>query len=155
MGGAAAPALEQVVRAGSATTARRNAAEVLGWIAAPGSTPALVSALGDNDADVRAEAAWALGEISSPAAREALQAAARDDVNPAVRAAAELALSRQPVDTQAVAVAGSEPVSLGAQLADFLAPPRGLILLVSALLAALVLWLRPGIRPMSHRVRHN
>lgn len=155
MGAAATPALEQIMRTESTATARRNAAEVLGWIAAPGSTPYLVSALEDSDADVRAEAAWALGEISSPAAREALQAVARNDVSPAVRAAAELALSRQPVDAQTATVTSSEPVSLSAQLADFLAPPRGLILLVSALLAALVLWLRPGIATVGHRVRHN
>lgn len=155
MGAAAIPTLEKIMRADSSETARRNAVELLGWIAAPGSTPALVSALGDSAADVRAEAAWALGEIGSPAAREALHVAARNDVDPAVRSAAELALSRPLADAPAVPVASSDQVSLWAQLSNLLAPPRGLILLVSALLAALVLWLRPGVGPVGHRVRHN
>ena len=51
----------------------------------------LVGALKDSDEDVRATAAWALGEIESPRAREGLTAAQRDEVG-SVRHAASWAL---------------------------------------------------------------
>lgn len=155
MGAAAVPALERIVRTGDSAIARRNAAELLGWIATPASTPVLVAALGDGSADVRVEVAWALGEIGSPAARQALQLTADNDAVPTVRTAAALALSRQPVDGRTVTVASASQTSVWAQVWNLLAPPRGLILLVSVLLAALVLWLRPGVAPVRHHVRHN
>ena len=50
-----------------------------------------MAALKDNDIDVRATAAWALGEIESSRARDALIAAQRDESG-AVRHAATWAL---------------------------------------------------------------
>ena len=155
MGSAAAPTLERLVRTDTSATTRRNAAELLGWIAAPGSTPSLVAALADRDVDVRVEVAWALGEIGSPAAHAALQATAQNDTDPAVRTAAALALSRQPVTAPVVAAASTDQTAVWTQLANLLAPPRGLILLFSALLAVLVLWLRPGASGTNHRMRHS
>jgi len=58
-----------------------------------------VTALKDTDSDVRATAAWALGEIQSPRAREGLTAAQRDESG-AVRHAAIWAL-RQLSDNEA------------------------------------------------------
>jgi epoxyqueuosine reductase len=59
----------------------RNAAVALGNRAHPDDVPALVRALGDPEPLVRGHAAWALGRIATPEAREALverQAAERD-----------------------------------------------------------------------------
>ncbi len=154
LGAAAVPTLEQIVRTDGSSATRRNAAEMLGWIAAPGSTPALVAAMADSSADVRVEAAWALGEIGSSTAVETLQIAARSDADAAVRAAATLALGRNP-EPAVLTQASADQTSLWSQLWQLLAPPRGLILVVSMLLAALVLWLRPGATLAGHRVRHH
>lgn len=154
LGAAAVPTLEQIVRTDGSSAARRNAAEMLGWIAAPGGTSALVAAMADSSADVRVEAAWALGEIGSSAAMETLQTAARSDADATVRAAATLALSRNP-EPAVLTPASADQASQWSQLWQLLAPPRGLILVVSMLLAALVLWLRPGATLAGHRVRHH
>jgi len=54
----------------------RNAAVILGNLRSPAAVPALLSALlGDPEPLVRAHAAWALGQIAVPAAREALRQA--------------------------------------------------------------------------------
>ncbi len=52
--------------------ARRNAAELLGYMAPPQAVPALAQALGDPDAEVRAQAALALGGIGTVPAQQAL-----------------------------------------------------------------------------------
>ena len=84
-------------------SARRNAAQALGWIGSSLATEELVRALKkDGDDTVRAQAAWALGEIGDPAARRALARAQLHDSAVEVQTAAEWALSRVPVDTATV-----------------------------------------------------
>jgi epoxyqueuosine reductase len=60
---------------------RRNAAIVLGNVAEPSAVPALSDALSDDETLVREHAAWALGRIGSPEARDSLlaRAAVEDD----------------------------------------------------------------------------
>jgi epoxyqueuosine reductase len=58
----------------------RNAAVALGNLADPGDVPALARALHDPEPLVRGHAAWALGRIGTPAARQAL--AQREAVEP-------------------------------------------------------------------------
>jgi HEAT repeat protein len=83
---------------------RRNAAEALGWIAAPSASEALLQAVQqDGDPEVRAQAAWALGQIDDPAAQATLARVAADDPAVRVRSAAEQALaglSEQTADQQ-------------------------------------------------------
>ena len=62
LGSAAVPALTSILKS-SIPEARHNAATLLGYIADPQAGPALQQAASDPDADVRAEAQWALGEI--------------------------------------------------------------------------------------------
>jgi HEAT repeat protein len=62
LGSAAVPVLTSILKSGN-PQARRNAATLLGYIAEPQAVPALQEAVKDPDADVRAEAQWALGEI--------------------------------------------------------------------------------------------
>ncbi len=79
---------------------RRHAAQHLGWICRTSSDETevvrvLISALrNDNDSNVRAQAAWALGRIGSPQAMEALISALRNDEDNYVRAQAAWALSQ-------------------------------------------------------------
>ena len=74
---------------------RRNAAEALGWIAAPSASEALLWAVRrDDNADVRAQAAWALGQIDDLAAQATLARVAADDPAMRVRSAAEQALTQ-------------------------------------------------------------
>jgi HEAT repeat protein len=63
LGSAAVPALTSILESVS-PQARHNAATVLGYIADPRAAPALQKAAGDPDTDVRAEARWALAEIT-------------------------------------------------------------------------------------------
>jgi HEAT repeat protein len=64
LGPAAVPVLTSILES-SNSQARRNAATLLGYIADPKAGPALQRKADlDPDADVRAEALWALGEIS-------------------------------------------------------------------------------------------
>jgi HEAT repeat protein len=73
---------------------RRNAAQALGWLAAPSATRALAGALEDGDPKVRQQAAWALGEIGDPAAQAALDRARTDDPVAEVQAEAGRAMAR-------------------------------------------------------------
>jgi HEAT repeat protein len=84
-------------------SARRSAAEALGWIGSPSGTTALVEALKDNSSLVREQVTWALGEIGDPAARAALAHAQSRDPSASVRAAAEAALAR--IEARPVTVA--------------------------------------------------
>lgn len=79
---------------------RRNAAEALGWVAAPQAAmrpavePLIFALKRDRDAEVRARSAWALGQIGDPAAEEALLRASQDDAAVRVREQAGQALSQ-------------------------------------------------------------
>ncbi len=72
---------------------RRNAAEVLGYIAAPiTASPLQDVLLHDSDARVRAEAAWSLSQLNSAAVSIPLERAAVLDADASVRQAARDAL---------------------------------------------------------------
>jgi HEAT repeat protein len=62
LGSVAVPVLTSILKSGN-PQARHNAATLLGYIAEPQAVPALQQATKDPNADVRAEAQWALGEI--------------------------------------------------------------------------------------------
>jgi len=72
----------------------RNASVALGNSGDAGAVPALIRALGDPDANVRAHAAWGLGRLGGPEAQAALAAArtaerdglARDEIDAALAA---------------------------------------------------------------------
>jgi len=84
-GAEAVPALMTALRSNDVNT-RRNAADVLGFIASPAATQALQDALRtDSAAAVRANAAWALGEIQNPSAISTLETASVLDPSPQVR----------------------------------------------------------------------
>ncbi|MFN3652024.1 MAG: HEAT repeat domain-containing protein [Armatimonadota bacterium] len=70
---------------------RAHAAQVLGAIRSPASTPALIRTLADPTVQVRFEAALALGELGDPAACPALRTLLPDEA-PSVQAAAAVAL---------------------------------------------------------------
>jgi len=93
-GDAAVPALAVALRSSDATM-RRNAAEMLGFIASPSSIGALKDVM-RNDAvpAVRRNAAWALGNISSLAPLGALQRTAVLDNSKLVRDTALDSLAR-------------------------------------------------------------
>ena len=59
----------------------RNVCVALGNWGDPAAVPGLVEALHDGEALVRGHAAWALGQIATPAARKALQAAAEMEID--------------------------------------------------------------------------
>lgn len=81
----AVPALMTALRSNDANV-RRNAADVLGYIASPNATEALKDALRtDTVAAVRANAAWALGEITNPSALSTLETASVLDPSAQVR----------------------------------------------------------------------
>jgi hypothetical protein len=93
-GSAAVPQLLVALRSDSAAQ-RRNAADLLGYIASPQATQALLNSL-RNDAvpAVRRNAAWALGEIKSASAINDLQQAAITDRSQIVRGSAADSLMR-------------------------------------------------------------
>lgn len=91
---------------------RRNAADMLGYIAAPLATSGLKDALAsDAVADVRRNAAWALGEINSFASIRDLQRAAALDSNALVRQTAQDSLAR--MRTRLALSAGVDERELG------------------------------------------
>lgn len=63
----------------------RNVAVAIGNWGDETAVPALVNALNDSEPLVRAHAAWALGEISTPAARNALETQGRIEPDPSVQ----------------------------------------------------------------------
>jgi epoxyqueuosine reductase len=71
----------------------RNAAIVLGNQRAENAIPALISALHDSETLIRGAAAWALGQINSPPAREALRIRERVEEDEEVRAEIDAALA--------------------------------------------------------------
>jgi len=93
-GEAAVPALLVALKSNNATL-RRNAADMLGFIASPQSINGLTNALmNDPILDVRRNAAWSLGEINSFAPYAALQHAALFDTSSLVRNSAQDSLAR-------------------------------------------------------------
>ncbi len=121
---------------------RRNAAEALGWVAAPSTAEALLRVVQrDDNADVRAQAAWALGQIGNPAAQAVLERVAADDPAMRVRSAAEQALTQlaeQPGNAQSLAAGW---LSSLAPALNRLQPLRWLFLAFSLAAAA---WLAAG-----------
>ncbi len=154
MAGLEAAGADAVAPLAAALTARSvalraNAAEMLGYLPANASTPALVLALGDVEPSVRAEAAWALGEIGTAEARSALAAAAQAEADATAKTAAESALAR--IDAAAVDL----PISFGAALmaqASQISASRWTFMALLMLLAAALLWLGPRqTRVLAHR----
>lgn len=93
-GEAAVPQLVAALRSNNAVL-RRNAADVLGYIASPRATEALIKTLrADPVPAVRRNAAWALGEIQDARALNELQEASVADRSPLVRATAADSLAR-------------------------------------------------------------
>lgn len=74
------------------TALLRTICVVLGNLAAPSSTAPLSAALGDRDPIVRGHAAWGLGQLRSPAAHAALEAAQASEPEPAVQQELQAAL---------------------------------------------------------------
>ncbi|MFQ6015229.1 MAG: HEAT repeat domain-containing protein [Anaerolineae bacterium] len=64
---------------------RRNAAEMLGWIASPRAFDPLLSALSDASPEVRKQAAWALGEVDALRAIPHLSKLQAEEEDAAVR----------------------------------------------------------------------
>ncbi len=92
-GAEAVPALMTALRSNDVNV-RRNAADVLGFIAPPQATQALQDSLRtDSAAAVRANAAWALGEIKNPSAISTLETASVLDPSPQVRSNANDSLT--------------------------------------------------------------
>ncbi|HEX7418587.1 MAG TPA: HEAT repeat domain-containing protein, partial [Thermoanaerobaculia bacterium] len=88
------PALTQVLQHDKDEIVRARTASALGKAHLSGAVDALVSALGDESASLRAGAAEALGEIGDPRARSALEKAARSDPDSSVRTSAAAALGK-------------------------------------------------------------
>lgn len=94
MGETAVPQLLVALRSNNATQ-RRNAADMLGFIASPQAADALRETLrSDSVAAVRRTAAWALGEIKAASAIHDLQQATITDRSPIVRGSAADSLAR-------------------------------------------------------------
>lgn len=93
-GDAAVPQLLVALRSDNASQ-RRNAADMLGYIASPSATAALRNTLRtDSVPAVRRNAAWALGEIQAAAAINDLQQASITDRSQIVRGTAADSLAR-------------------------------------------------------------
>ncbi len=90
------PAVQPLVTvlASGDPTLRANAAQALGWLKPADATNALIAALDDPVANVRGEAAWALGETGTGAAHAALAAAVEREADAEAHAAANAALAR-------------------------------------------------------------
>jgi HEAT repeat protein len=91
-GVAAAPQLTAAMGSSDAAL-RGNAAEMLGWTHPDSATPKLAAALLDGDPAVRSQAGWALGQIGTLEARQALQQAALIEKDPATRTSTLQALA--------------------------------------------------------------
>jgi epoxyqueuosine reductase len=72
----------------------RNVAVALGNWGSDQAVPVLASALSDSDPLVRGHAAWALGEVASPEAFDALESCGSSEDDPFVRSELEAALDR-------------------------------------------------------------
>ncbi len=95
IGGAAElSALSQLLQHDQDEGVRARTAFALGEAGVGAAVDPLISALGDHSASVRERAAEALGKIGDPRARPALEKAARNDPDSAVRAGAAAALEK-------------------------------------------------------------
>lgn len=89
----AVPALLVALRSNDVNV-RRNAADILGYIASPRATSALIQSLGNDPvADVRLNAAWGLGEIKDASALPILERASVLDTSVQVRGASNQSLT--------------------------------------------------------------
>jgi epoxyqueuosine reductase len=77
---------------------RRNVAVALGNAGDRGAVPALARALHDEEPLVRGHAAWALGRLGGPLARQALEQARANEAYPSVAEEIGLALAEAPRD---------------------------------------------------------
>jgi hypothetical protein len=115
LGVAAVPQLTAALRSDNPAQ-RRNAADLLGYIALPQAAPALQESLrNDPVPTVRRNAAWALGEIKDARAINALQQAATADKSGSVRGAAADSLAR--IRTVMAKTAGVNEQFIGALVA--------------------------------------
>jgi HEAT repeat protein len=168
LGSPAVPGLVAMAGGGDPVS-QRNAVEMLGWIADPAAQDTLLAALKSGLPDVRAQAAWALGELNDPGAYQALADAAASDPNAEVRLQATHAMARMP-EPPAVAAApvqpdvadSGEPVASSGQerptglpgwLAAALPALRWVILALVLLGAALLPWYQN--QREERRRRHN
>jgi hypothetical protein len=127
MGDAAVPQLLVALRS-SNPAQRRNAADVLGYIASPQATEALRGALREDAVPaVRRNAAWALGEIHATSALNDLQQASITDRSAMVRGAAADSLAR--IRTVLAQVAAVNEQYIGAYAS---APSQANLLYVAA-----------------------
>lgn len=110
-GEAAVPSLLTALNSNDAIL-RRNAADMLGYIASPTAAPALRKAmLNDNMPEVRRNAAWALGEIKDVASLHDLEQVSVLDRNKLVRATAADSIAR--IRTTLAYAAGLNEQSVG------------------------------------------
>jgi epoxyqueuosine reductase len=86
----------------------RNIAVALGNVKSLEAVPALIGALDDQEMLVRGHAAWALGQIGSTEAIEALEKRSRVEKDPAVKQEIEAAL----VEGQSLRTTAREPQPL-------------------------------------------
>lgn len=127
MGEAAVPQLIVALRSDNSAQ-RRNAADVLGYIASPGATEALRTSMnGDPVPAVRRNAAWALGEIKAANAINDLQQASITDRSQIVRGAAADSLAR--IRTSLALSSGVNEQFVGAYAA---APSKGDVVYLAA-----------------------
>ncbi len=112
---------------------------MLGWTHPDSAAPSLAVALHDPDPEVRTEAAWALGQIGTLQARQALQQAAPAEQDPGIRTSMLQALA------QARATVEQHPdpaLNFGSALMEALSqvpPTRWTLLGLAIALAAIVL----------------
>jgi HEAT repeat protein len=150
-GAKAAGVLVSALKSGEPSL-RANAAEMLGWIRPGSATPGLAEALHDEDATVRGEAAWALGEIAAAngdgatQARAALAQAAQAESDPA---ALESVKSAQERANRAVTSTRERMTWAEALVAELgrIQTDRWTFLALFIALAAALLWFGPRQAP--------
>jgi HEAT repeat protein len=120
-------------------TLRRNAAELLGWLAAPEVTGQLINLLADPSPQVRGQAAWSLGQIGTPSARQALERALSGENDTSTRRSIQEGLAEAPAQAES---AGSPFPALLAAAAQ-VSPARWSFLALVIMLSGLMLVLMP------------
>jgi hypothetical protein len=119
------PAIEALLRALKEWNVEERAAEALGKMGEPAVEP-LIRALGDENSNVRARAAWALGQLRDGQALPSLRARARrigGDANPEVRTACRKAIAQIKAATgRKEVVPAPAPVGTGKEVTPASAP---------------------------------